>query len=189
MGQVPGFSGMMLAMALSESFLAKSGSGPAGIDANGTELIRTAPPRPPRLPASPIPALSTPSLPTPSPLPPNPLPPPSLPSRPSLPIPSPLPLRKANEHKVVIHLSTWTSAADDAAVQAWTSKTTAALQSAAREQGKLHPFLFLNDAGTDQDVFGGYAAEKRQQLQDISRRYDPARVLQRLKQGGFKIGE
>ena len=89
----------------------------------------------------------------------------------------------------MIHLSTWTSAADDAAVQAWTSKTTAALRSAARAQGKLHPFLFLNDAGTDQDVFGGYAAKKRLRLQEISRHYDPTRVLQRLKQGGFKIGE
>lgn len=115
---------------------------------------------------------------------------------PSPPRPAPFPeseresgWRLTRRSEVILHLSTWTSAADDDAVQAWTSRTTAALQSAARAQGKLHPFVFLNDAGPDQDVFGGYTAEKRRLLHDISRRYDPGRVLQRLKQGGFKLGE
>ncbi|KAL2038088.1 hypothetical protein N7G274_009035 [Stereocaulon virgatum] len=52
-----------------------------------------------------------------------------------------------------------------------------------------HRFIYQNYASQRQDVFAGYGAANKQRLIDISRKYDPEQVFQKLQPGYFKLGE
>jgi hypothetical protein len=52
-----------------------------------------------------------------------------------------------------------------------------------------HRFIYQNYASLRQDVFAGYGAANKQRLIDISRKYDPERIFQKLQPGYFKLGE
>lgn len=54
--------------------------------------------------------------------------------------------------------------------------------------GLYNAYAYLNDAGPDQAVFQGYGAGNLQRLRDISKKYDPEGVFQKLLPGGFKLG-
>jgi hypothetical protein len=58
----------------------------------------------------------------------------------------------------------------------------------ARQEGKLSKFIYPNDANEKQDVFAGYEEGCVERLRDVSRKYDPERVIQRLQGGGGKVG-
>lgn len=58
----------------------------------------------------------------------------------------------------------------------------------AKSVGKHHPFIFLNDAGYDQDPFQSYGAENFARMKAIRDKYDPKGVFTKLCVGGFKLG-
>jgi len=59
----------------------------------------------------------------------------------------------------------------------------------ARARGLLDPFVYLNDADTEQtdEVFAGYGSGNRAYLTLVKLKYDPLGVLTFLMPGGFKI--
>jgi hypothetical protein len=46
----------------------------------------------------------------------------------------------------------------------------------------------MGDSTYFQDIYDGYGEENKQRLLDVSRKYDPERVFQKLLPGGYKIG-
>lgn len=57
----------------------------------------------------------------------------------------------------------------------------------AKSHGVDHPFIYMNYADKDQDVFGGYGASNKAFLEEVKRLYDPSDVFGRLQPGYFKI--
>ncbi|KAI0521217.1 FAD-binding domain-containing protein [Xylaria bambusicola] len=57
---------------------------------------------------------------------------------------------------------------------------------AARHDTKIR-YLFMNDAYDGQPVLSSYGVENVQKLRDISRKYDPHQVFQRLQNGGWLL--
>lgn len=53
--------------------------------------------------------------------------------------------------------------------------------------GGAQDWLYLNYADSSQDVLASYGLENVAIMREVSRRYDPAGVFQRLCPGGFKI--
>lgn len=83
----------------------------------------------------------------------------------------------------------WSNAADDAVVKKFTQGALDALEKASRAQGLYYPFLYLNDAGGDEDVYSFYGKGKSlARMRAIRRQYDPNGVFQTLQPGGFKLG-
>lgn len=57
----------------------------------------------------------------------------------------------------------------------------------AKDNGAFHPYLYMNYASEDQDVFAGYGEKNRRKLRHIQKKYDPGDVFQRLQAGYFKV--
>ncbi|KAN0094203.1 FAD-binding domain containing protein [Hyaloscypha variabilis] len=58
----------------------------------------------------------------------------------------------------------------------------------AKEMGLWHPYVYINYADVEQDVFAGYGEENREKLRQIQRKWDPEGVFgERLQPGGFKV--
>jgi len=58
----------------------------------------------------------------------------------------------------------------------------------AKEMGLWHPYIYINYADGEQDVFQGYGEENRERLRRIQRKWDPEGVFgARLQPGGFKV--
>jgi hypothetical protein len=82
---------------------------------------------------------------------------------------------------------TWLHAADDAKFEAAVRTFVRKSQDAARERGLLHPFVYLNYAAPWQDPIASYGAAEKKRLQQVSKKYDPARIFQKAVPGGFKL--
>lgn len=82
----------------------------------------------------------------------------------------------------------WKGTGYDDAVHAWVKNTTQAINDATKEAGLYDPFTYMGDATYFQEIYEGYGAENKQRLLDVSRKYDPERVFQKLLPGGYKIG-
>jgi hypothetical protein len=50
-----------------------------------------------------------------------------------------------------------------------------------------HPFIYMNYAAQDQDVFAGYGKKSLARLKTIQKKYDPTGVFKRLQPGYFKL--
>ena len=89
---------------------------------------------------------------------------------------------------VLLFSWSWASEADDkytlAAIENIYNRSVAS----AKEKGLYDPYVYLNDAGPDQDVFQGYGPGRLQRLREIAKKYDPEGVFQTLVPGGFKLG-
>lgn len=83
----------------------------------------------------------------------------------------------------------WTneSGDHDAFVAQWIQTTTASINKALAKAGLWKPFNYMGDAAGFQDIYHGYGEANYRKLVDISRKYDPARVFQKLMPGGFKL--
>lgn len=57
----------------------------------------------------------------------------------------------------------------------------------AKSQGLSNEFVYLNYALPSQDPIAGYGEGNVRHLREMSRRYDPEGVFQRLVPGGFKL--
>jgi hypothetical protein len=82
----------------------------------------------------------------------------------------------------------WSGAEYDDAVYAWIQNTTWTIANATKAAGLSDSFNYMGDAAGFQDVYSGYGTANKQKLLQISQKYDPTRVLQRLMPGGFKVG-
>lgn len=81
----------------------------------------------------------------------------------------------------------WSSPCDDeriiAAAASFINRTTAA----AKALGLDYRFIYQNYAAKEQDVFAGYGEGNKQRLVEISEKYDPEQVFQKLQPGYFKL--
>ncbi|GME51113.1 FAD linked oxidase [Neofusicoccum parvum] len=82
---------------------------------------------------------------------------------------------------------TWSSAEDDATVQAFYEAVNAELTARLEPLGVLHRFLYMNDVNQKQDVFAGYPRSSVQLLKMVRDKYDPDRVFTEQMPGGFKV--
>ncbi|KAF2482459.1 FAD binding domain protein [Neohortaea acidophila] len=81
----------------------------------------------------------------------------------------------------------WTRAEDDAAVLGAAKRIRDRTTQRARKLGLYHRYLYQNYADGEQEVFASYGEENLKKLRDISRKYDPAQVFQKLQPGYFKL--
>ncbi|KAK8119668.1 uncharacterized protein PG998_004294 [Apiospora kogelbergensis] len=82
----------------------------------------------------------------------------------------------------------WIGSEYDDAVFAWAEKTTNAINAATKAAGLFDAFNYMGDAAGFQEIYAGYGTANQARLLDVSRKYDPERVFQKLLPGGFKIG-
>ena len=81
----------------------------------------------------------------------------------------------------------WSSPSDDARITAAALRVIDQSVAIAKTMGLDHPFIYQNYASLNQDVFAGYGETNLQRLKEVSRRYDPDGVFQRLQPGYFKL--
>ncbi|KAH8701253.1 oxidoreductase FAD-binding protein [Phaeosphaeriaceae sp. PMI808] len=95
-------------------------------------------------------------------------------------------LEPGAKDKVLITLAaTWNNAADTEFMEAWLDSMRDNHVGILRENGLLEPFIYLNYAGGKQDPIGSYGT--KEQLQAVSKKYDPKGIFQKLVPGGFKL--
>ncbi|KAI5791976.1 putative FAD-binding oxidoreductase [Geopyxis carbonaria] len=82
----------------------------------------------------------------------------------------------------------WLDAADDAAAYNATNAILEGAKTVAKQRGVGREFVFMNDAGGEQDVIGGYGRESLGRMRKVAARYDMRGVMQRLQNDGFKLG-
>lgn len=82
----------------------------------------------------------------------------------------------------------WSDPADDARIFALRDEFMSRTDSAAQAKGLYNRYIYQNYANPTQNVFASYGEENLQRLRDISKKYDPTGVFQRLQPGYFKLG-
>lgn len=87
----------------------------------------------------------------------------------------------------VLMLATWTENKDDHRVRQSIERVTDEMQAIAKQAGKLSKFVYINDANEKQDSYKTLEPSNLERLREVSRRYDPEGVFQRLRQGGPKL--
>ncbi|KAL8805526.1 MAG: hypothetical protein Q9182_001895 [Xanthomendoza sp. 2 TL-2023] len=81
----------------------------------------------------------------------------------------------------------WTSATDDAAVNAAANAWYKDAKSASVKAGLSNEYVYLNYAAPGQDPIAGYGAGNQANLRAVSRKYDPLQVFQKAVPGAFKL--
>lgn len=81
----------------------------------------------------------------------------------------------------------WSNAEDDAEVEKFMLDVNKNIKTALEKKNLTVPYIYLNDASGEQDVFGGYKKENVDRLKAIREKYDPTRVFTDLMPGGFKV--
>ena len=81
----------------------------------------------------------------------------------------------------------WSSPQDDAVVNAVTLRFLSRSVSLAKSLDLYHPFIYMNYASLDQDVYAGYGSASLERLAQIRDMYDPEDVFGKLWRGYFKI--
>ncbi|KAL8685431.1 MAG: hypothetical protein Q9218_007764 [Villophora microphyllina] len=82
----------------------------------------------------------------------------------------------------------WSEPADDDNIYAATSRVIERSASAAKKLGVYNRYIYQNYAAKGQDVFAGYGTNNRRRLINVSKKYDPRGVFQKLQPGYFKLG-
>lgn len=88
---------------------------------------------------------------------------------------------------VVAPVTSWPNAADNNTVQDFLDRVHADIQTKLRRVDGLHPYSFLNYAGTLKDPFEGYGVDNVRRLKSIRNKYDPDMVFTNLMRGGLKV--
>jgi hypothetical protein len=81
----------------------------------------------------------------------------------------------------------WTNAADDARVIGAYSRIISRSDAEAKSRGLYEDYLYMNYASQYQAVVPSYGAANQQRLKQVSARYDPTGVYQKLQPGYFKL--
>ena len=83
----------------------------------------------------------------------------------------------------------WISPADTSTSEQTIRNLTSAIATSATKKDLLLPFLYQNDAGYFQSPLQSVGSAAFAALEAASVKYDPARIFQRLQNGGFKLGK
>lgn len=90
---------------------------------------------------------------------------------------------------MILFYASWFSSEDDARMQSWRKAVIESTETAAKDQGLLHSFRFLNDAAPFQKPFETYGyGQNLQKMKDVSEKYDPKGAFQTLVPG-FKLSD
>ncbi|KAL8825679.1 MAG: hypothetical protein Q9191_004268, partial [Dirinaria sp. TL-2023a] len=81
----------------------------------------------------------------------------------------------------------WTSKSDDARIVAAANRVISASKSAAKAMNLDYNYIYQNYASLNQSVFASYGPANQQRLIQISKKYDPDQVFQKLQPGYFKL--
>ena len=86
---------------------------------------------------------------------------------------------------------TWASSEDDALVHSCIGNLVDRATAAANEAHLLHPWIYMNYASSNQDIFRGYDRMDYQRLLAISKEVDPRGVFAKngLCSGHFKVSD
>ncbi|KAL8813184.1 MAG: hypothetical protein Q9200_000451 [Gallowayella weberi] len=82
---------------------------------------------------------------------------------------------------------TWTSATDDAAVNAAANAWYRDAKAASVKARLSNEYVYLNYAAPGQDPIAGYGAGNQANLRAVSRKYDPLQIFQKAVPGAFKL--
>lgn len=100
-------------------------------------------------------------------------------------------LTEADGPLLIVQLNlSWSGTAspeDDKAIIALGEAFIADVKKWSEKKGLAHRYIYMNYAGSNQDVFEGYGAKNHARLRQISKKYDPEGVFQKLVPGGKKI--
>jgi FAD/FMN-containing dehydrogenase len=83
----------------------------------------------------------------------------------------------------------WKAKADDARIVAACSQLVTAVDELAKAAGKYSKYRYLNYSFGSQNPIDGYGEKSKQQLKEVSEKYDPTQFFQRNVPGGFKLGQ
>ncbi|OJD36447.1 fad linked oxidase-like protein [Diplodia corticola] len=81
----------------------------------------------------------------------------------------------------------WQDDSADALAHEAVHRSGGAMRDIARRKGLLLDFVFLNDATWDQSPLASYGSANLEKLRELSQRYDPLRVFQKLQGNGFLL--
>lgn len=81
----------------------------------------------------------------------------------------------------------WTNAADDEAVIAWSTALREKIHATNVEAGTGLDFMYMNDCSDVQKPFTGLPAANLARLKAIRKKYDPTLVFRNLSTGGYKL--
>ena len=81
----------------------------------------------------------------------------------------------------------WSSPQDDDRIIAAGNRVVNSSVLLAKSMNADYKYIYQNYASQNQDVFAGYGAANQKRLIDISRKYDPEQVFQKLQPGYFKL--
>lgn len=81
----------------------------------------------------------------------------------------------------------WSNIKDDQVIQQATRELMKKSVEFTKSNGTHHPYIYMNYAMKEDDVFSSYGAENKQKLLQIKSKYDPEDVFGRLVPGGFKL--
>jgi hypothetical protein len=93
-------------------------------------------------------------------------------------------------HKPLVWLVTvfWHDPANDAIIAKAVADFFSKIDYLARESGLYNSYSYLNYADKTEPVIEQYGVENVAFLRNVSRKYDPQSVFQKLVPGGFKLG-
>ena len=83
----------------------------------------------------------------------------------------------------------WDDASLDGLIEGELSQLIEKVEAMAAERGELKGFVYMNYAGSTQDVLKRYGPESFARLKDVATRYDPEGLLQKYWKGYFQLGE
>jgi hypothetical protein len=81
----------------------------------------------------------------------------------------------------------WIDTTDDSRLNQFALKVKDRAVAAAKATGKHKDYLYMNYASPWQDPVAGYGAANKAKLQQISKKYDPSGVFEKLQPGYFKL--
>lgn len=82
----------------------------------------------------------------------------------------------------------WSDTADDTRLNQFAAKVKDRAVAVAKAKGKDMAYLYMNYASPWQDPIAGYGSANKARLQQISKKYDPTGVFEKLQPGYFKLG-
>lgn len=82
----------------------------------------------------------------------------------------------------------WEDASLDGLIEGELSQLIGKVEAMAADRGELKGFVYMNYAGSTQQVLERYGPESFERLKDVAKQYDPEGLLQKLWKGYFQLG-
>lgn len=96
---------------------------------------------------------------------------------------------KGKRHAGFYGVVSWFDERHNAAAHEAVTRVGEVFMELAGAKGLALPYVFMNDATYSQNPLASYGAANVARLRDVSRRYDPAQVFQRLQNDGFLLSK